>query len=174
MTHTCKVCGVTSDAAEFYKGVNTRCKECHKQKVRENRREKADYYRTYDAHRYRTDPKVKSRHRRYQATEAGKASIRASREKWLLENAGKRAAHVILNNAVRDGRVLKPDTCQTCGAPGCTIHGHHQDYTKPLDVKWVCSLCHVAIHRKEDERLSALHEAAINFDSTPKPRGKYV
>jgi len=174
MTNTCKVCGVTSDVAEFYKGVNTRCKECHKQKVRENRAEKADYYRAYDAHRYQNDPKVRKRHRRYAKTQEGKASLNAARKKWLQENAEKRACHTILNNAVRDGRAVKPNACQSCGKSDCRIEGHHHDYTKPLDVKWVCRSCHVAIHRKEDESLAKLHEAARLFDATPKPRGKNV
>jgi hypothetical protein len=174
MTHTCKVCGVTSDVAKFYSGVNTRCKECHKAKVRENRAEKADYYKTYDAYRYQHDPKVKKRHKRYAKTEAGKTSLNAAREKWLKENAEKRACHTILNNAVRDGRAMKPSACQACGATNCRIEGHHSDYTKPLDVKWLCRSCHVAEHRKDDKALLAQHEAVLLFDATPKPRGRHV
>lgn len=172
MTHTCRVCGVTSDAAEFYKGLNTRCKECHKQKVRDNRAERADYYRTYDAYRYQHDPKVKKRHRRYAQTEEGKASLKAAREKWINENAEKRACHMILNNAVRDGRAIKPDACQSCGKTNCRVEGHHHDYTKPLDVEWLCRSCHVAEHRKQDEALSVLHKSALSFDATPKARGR--
>ncbi len=152
MTNTCKVCGVTSDAAEFYGRVNTRCKECHKQKVRENRKAKADYYKEYDAYRYQNDPKVKKRHKRYQKTEAGKQSVKKSRKKWLEANAEKRAAHVILGNAVRDGRKVKPDACESCGKNNCRIEGHHEDYTKPLDVFWVCRECHVKIHNGGFER----------------------
>lgn len=174
MTKTCKVCGVTSDAAEFYKSVNSRCKECHKRKVRENRAEKAGYYRTYDAYRYQSDPRVKERHSRYAKTEAGKASLSAAREKWQERNADKRAAHVILGNAVRDGRVFKPDSCQSCGDTGCRIEGHHHDYTKPLDVKWLCRSCHVEEHRKESKHLTAQRDALLAFDATPKPRGKYA
>lgn len=146
MTYTCKVCGVTSDAAEFYKGVTSRCKECHKVKVRENRKEKAEYYRAYDAKRFQEDPKVRERHRRYQATEAGKASMREAREKWHSANPDKKAAHTILNNAVRDGRKEKPKECEVCGATG-RIEGHHHDYALPLDVKWLCRQCHVNEHK---------------------------
>jgi len=173
MTNICKVCGVTSDAAEFYAGVNTRCKECHKAKVRENRVQKADYYREYDAYRYQADPKVRQRHRRYAATEGGKAALTASRKKWHEANAEKRAAHTILNNAVRDGRAVKPANCQCCGSTG-RIEGHHKDYTLPLDVMWLCRSCHVAEHRKESEHLTRMNEAALSFDPTPKPRGKSV
>lgn len=174
MTHTCKVCGVTSDVAEFYKSVNVRCKECHKAKVRENRAEKADYYQTYDAYRYQNDPKVKKRHKRYAKSPAGIASLGKARRKWIDNNAEKRAAHTILGNAVRDGRVEKPEGCQNCGATGVRIEGHHQDYAKPLDVDWLCRSCHVMTHRENDERLLNLRSAATSFDATPKKRGMHA
>lgn len=151
MTYTCKVCDVTSDAAEFYKGVTSRCKECHKKKVRENRAEKSEYYREYDARRYQNDPRVRGRHKKYAKTEAGKKSFERARLKWQEANLDKRAAHVILGNAVRDGRVSKPDTCSKCGYNG-RIEGHHDDYALPLDVTWLCRKCHVAEHSKPKGR----------------------
>lgn len=149
MIRTCNICGTTSQASEFYSGVTNRCKECHKAKVRENRAEKAEYYRSYDAMRFQKDPKIRERHRRYQATDNGKLSIKKSREKWLLQNSDKRAAHILLGNAVRNGRLSKPNVCQVCGAGG-RIHGHHDDYAKPLDVIWCCAKCHTAIHKELD------------------------
>lgn len=168
MTYTCKVCGVTSDVAEFYKGVNTRCKECHKKKVRENRNEKAEYYKIYDAWRYQKDPNVKKRHRRYRKTEGGKAALKRSNQKWKKANAEKRAAHVLLGNAVRDGRVKKPDSCEICGDSANKIHGHHENYSEPLHVQWVCPSCHVELHRAMDNRLSQLHAAMQEFTSMTK------
>ena len=147
MTYVCKLCGADSDTHPFYNGVNTLCKECHKKKVRENRALKADYYRSYDAKRYQDDPRVKERHRHYQKSERGIASMAKSRRKWLSNNSDKRAAHIIVGNAVRDGRLGKPDHCSKCGQENTRIHGHHEDYTRPLDVIWLCQKCHVAIHR---------------------------
>jgi hypothetical protein len=147
MTYTCKVCDVTSDAAEFYKGLTSRCKECHKRKVKENRDQKADYYREYDAKRFKEDPRVKARHQRYAKTKEGKYSSTKSRVKWLTQNPDKRAAHVILGNAVRGGRVEKPKNCSICGSAG-RIDGHHHDYTMPLDVTWLCRQCHVNEHKE--------------------------
>lgn len=148
MTNTCKVCGVTSDVAEFYAGVGSRCKECHKSAVRKNRHDKAEYYKKYDADRYQNDPNVKERHRRYAKTEAGKIAFRKARQKWVEASPQKRAAHVLLNNSIRDGKVQKPENCEVCGSTG-RIEGHHHDYTKPLDVKWLCRKCHVDEHRQE-------------------------
>jgi len=151
MTYTCKVCGVTSDAAEFYRGVNTLCKECHKEKVRENRAAKADYYREYDAKRYQDDPKVKARHKRYQKTDAGKESLFRSRAKWINKKPEARAAHVILGNAVRDGRISKPSNCSKCGKYEISrkIHAHHEDYAFPLTVIWLCAQCHSDTHKDD-------------------------
>lgn len=46
-----------------------------------------------------------------------------------------------LNSAVRNGK-LKRLPCEKCGES--KSHGHHEDYSKPLDVIWLC-----AIHHKE-------------------------
>jgi hypothetical protein len=148
MTHTCKICGANSADVEFYARVTSRCKECHKVKVRENRAEKIEYYKAYDAKRYREDPRRREKNYAYAKTDAGRASHNAAHKRWMDRNAEKRACHVILGNAVRGGRIVKPDSCSMCGAGG-RIHGHHEDYTKPLDVVWVCPNCHAAIHAKD-------------------------
>ncbi len=134
---------------QFYKNDRT-CKECRKAMVRKNRAEKAEYYRAYDRERFKNDPKVAERHRRYQSTEAGKQSINRAHAKWKAGNPDRYACHNAVNNAVRDGKLVKPDSCEKCGASGVKIHGHHDDYSKPLDVRWLCPACHVEWHRNND------------------------
>ncbi len=55
-----------------------------------------------------------------------------------------------LRNAVKDGSILKPDRCQRCNKKDIKsrIHGHHHDYSKPLEVEWLCSECHGLTLRK--------------------------
>ncbi|KKK86996.1 hypothetical protein LCGC14_2757690, partial [marine sediment metagenome] len=48
----------------------------------------------------------------------------------------KKSVQVALKTAVDAGRITKPKECSTCGAGGM-IHGHHTDYSKPLEVMWV-------------------------------------
>lgn len=148
MTHKCKVCGVTSETAEFYNKVNTLCKSCHKKRVKENRAKNVEYYRAYDAARFQNDPRVKERHKRYQKTEKGKESMRAARANWINKSPEARAAHVILGNAIKNGRVEKPTNCSLCGAltKSRSLHGHHEDYAKPLEVTWLCAQCHCDTH----------------------------
>ena len=143
----CKICGATSEETVFYARVNSRCAECHKAKVKENRAAKVDHYRSYDATRFQKDPRVRARHEKYRSSDAGKESLRKAREKWRLENPEKRAAHIILGNRVKCGNVQKPDICEACSKSGCRIEGHHHDYSKPLDVKWLCSKCHSDLHK---------------------------
>ena len=47
--------------------------------------------------------------------------------------------------ALRHGKMVKPSNCQVCGIMAA-LCGHHHDYTKPLDVIWVCYSCHKLIH----------------------------
>ena len=152
MTKQCKVCGTTDKDAEFYKGVNNCCKDCHKKAARKNRAKNIEYYRDYDKNRFQNDPRVRERHKRYQKTEAGKESMSKSRKKWMGQNPEKRAAHVILGNRIRDGKIAKPDVCEDCGDRG-RLEGHHRDYSKPLDVEWLCRKCHVNRHKQHDRQI---------------------
>lgn len=50
-------------------------------------------------------------------------------------------AHRAVAVAVRTGRLIKPKTCSKCGAGGW-IQASHDDYTKPLQIEWLCVKCH--------------------------------
>ena len=144
-TMICKRCQ-KEKGGDFYAKDST-CKECRKAKVRENRKAKADYYRKYDRERYHNDPRKKEAMERYQASEKGREKASQAKKRYQEKNPDKRAAHVILGNAVRDGRVIKPESCERCGTESARIHGHHHDYAKPLDVEWLCPQCHMEAHK---------------------------
>ncbi len=42
---------------------------------------------------------------------------------------------------VKAGRITRPDNCSRCKSP-CKPEAHHPDYSKPLDVVWLCDQCH--------------------------------
>lgn len=58
-----------------------------------------------------------------------------------------RAVRQKLQKAVRAGLITRPNACDECGKP-CKPHGHHYDYSKPLDVIWLCSEHHRMKHRR--------------------------
>ena len=41
------------------------------------------------------------------------------------------------------GHLTKPQFCECCGREA-RLDGHHEDYTKPLEVLWLCRKCHRA------------------------------
>jgi hypothetical protein len=61
----------------------------------------------------------------------------------------KHAARCAVTKAISVGKLTRSDHCERCGAldrPARDgrpqIHGHHADYSKPLDVEWLCRACH--------------------------------
>jgi DNA-binding transcriptional regulator YiaG len=57
-------------------------------------------------------------------------------------------AREALNAAIASGKVVKPASCEKCGKTPKRLHGHHEDYNKPLKVIWLCPLCHSAEHKR--------------------------
>lgn len=55
-------------------------------------------------------------------------------------------AHFTVMAAIRTGR-LQPQPCQECGATK-RPHAHHEDYSRPLEVTWLCERHHRMLHGK--------------------------
>lgn len=55
----------------------------------------------------------------------------------------KYAAHQAVQTATRNG-TLTASSCVICGSNN--VHGHHDDYSKPLDVVWLCHQHHMERH----------------------------
>lgn len=74
--------------------------------------------------------------------------VQAAKDAWAARNPEKKRAQTTLNNAVRDGKVEKGE-CELAG-DDCRgrVEGHHDDYTKPLEVRWLCRKHHAQHHRK--------------------------
>ena len=56
-------------------------------------------------------------------------------------------AHKRVRRAVASGELVRPKFCEDCGAAPARIEGHHEDYSKPLEVDWLCGRCHRQRHR---------------------------
>lgn len=59
-----------------------------------------------------------------------------------LCNPEKVSARTIMYYAVKTGRLVKKESCEVCGDHTQGVEGHHTDYSKPLDVLWLCPVCH--------------------------------
>ena len=62
-------------------------------------------------------------------------------------------ARRLLRNALRHGDMAR-GVCEVCGAT--QVHGHHEDYSKPLEVQWLCPVHHTALHHKDLAAVRAL------------------
>ena len=73
--------------------------------------------------------------------------INASKKAYTRKHPERKRATTTLNNAVRDGRIMK-GPCERRGDGGCSgrVHGHHDDYSKPLEVQWLCAVHHARHH----------------------------
>lgn len=148
---TCFKCKMNLPLTEFYKhprmadGRLNKCKTCTKKDVKENWGSKREHYRAY-RREYEKRPHVYASKKRYRNTAGGKAMMQASRKRWEEQKLFALAAITMVNNAVRNGR-LKKSPCVVCGSTK-RIHGHHEDYSKPLDVIWLCQTHHKARHRE--------------------------
>ena len=80
---------------------------------------------------------------------------RATHRQKLYETTRKyRAAHPehfaakkVVECAVQDGTLVRAPVCMDCGKWYLT-EAHHPNYSKPLDVIWLCRECHRLAHRK--------------------------
>ena len=50
--------------------------------------------------------------------------------------------------ALRTGVLKKPSQCEKCLAGNLRLHAHHEDYSKPLEVIWLCPECHTILENK--------------------------
>jgi hypothetical protein len=139
MMKTCFKCSVEKELAEFYKhpqmadGRVNKCKECNKKDVTENRADKIEYYRAYDRER---------------GNRQDVGYLKEYREKY----PAKHKATSMVNNAIRDGKLFR-EPCSVCGS-GENSHAHHDDYAKPLNIRWMCAAHHSQWHKENGEGLN--------------------
>lgn len=149
----CTTCKTLKDKSEFY-GRSKRCRDCAK---------------AYQAEWVRNNPGYMTQKRKEWAERNPEKAKEIDRQKYLRRKAKQLpkepkerkpkpsiltdeerelrvAARKIYKYAVRHGH-LERRPCYVCGATE-DVDGHHTDYTKPLDVIWLCKPHHREEHRK--------------------------
>lgn len=144
----CRNCKETKSLSEFYQhpkmfdGYLNKCKECVRKRVCEHRENNLDRIRAYDRRRGRTEKRLAL----MRSVQRGKKAECAKYKKaWIERNSEKRAAHLLVQGAVSRKEIVK-GVCEVCGA--VKVEAHHDDYTKPLEVRWLCRKHHAEHHRK--------------------------
>lgn len=145
ITKKCTTCGeIKSISDEFYKSNKSHCKECVKARVRKNRAVKIDYYREFDKRRASLPHRVAAREA-YKKTDRGKETLNRSKQAWSKRNKPKRQAQGLVAYYLRAGKLTR-EPCEICGSTK-RIHAHHDDYSKPLEVRWLCPKHHSEWHK---------------------------
>lgn len=71
---------------------------------------------------------------------------RKTRHKMAPETLLKEKCRAYANTYQRRGK-LTPQPCLKCGS--LKVEKHHPDYSKPLEVVWLCRPCHRRLHEEE-------------------------
>jgi len=130
----CFKCNQIKSLDEFYRhkmmadGRLNKCKDCTKRDAYEHR------------HFSESRPRILAYDRK-----RGSRQSSADVNEYRKNNPKKYKAHIAVGNALREGKLHRPDRCSHCKVE-CKPEGHHEDYQKPLDVVWLCSECHRNLH----------------------------
>lgn len=85
-----------------------------------------------------------------------KERVREIIYKSTSKHYAKQKARLTLNYHVNAGNITKPLNCERCATNKTRIEGHHDDYSKPLEVMWLCTRCHGDRHRELREKKSQI------------------
>lgn len=134
MRKTCFKCGEEKPLEDFYRHPGTtdghlgKCKECAKADVRENRSIRRSQYAAYERQRFQRPER--------------KAQLLVMHRRRRARYPEKEKARHALNNAIRDEK-LERGVCEVCGT---MAEAHHEDYSKPFEVRWLCFKHHREAH----------------------------
>jgi hypothetical protein len=147
----CFKCNRNLDLSEYYKhpamgdGHLNKCKDCTKKDSEERRKIKEKDIKWFLSERKRHREKS----RKYRQNGLNKKYKKPEyREKWLFENPEKRKAHIEVRNALNSGKIHRHPCC-ICGNKA---QAHHEDYSKPLDIIWLCPKHHGERHVQINEK----------------------
>jgi hypothetical protein len=147
----CKVCYDQKPLTEFYKnsgmadGHMNVCKICHNKRSIEWTKRNRD--RVNENNRKRAQlPEIKLARKNYCKSEKAIVARREAVQRYRLKRPYINAAHRFVRLALEKDIWVRAKNCSQCNSSG-TIEAHHDDYTKPDVVRWLCKACHEEWHR---------------------------
>ena len=145
----CPQCGEYKPETEFSRK-DRYCKTCCAEKARARYEEKRRLY-----------PEEYERR-----LDLAKKYYQANREKYVhhfcCRSPERQSAKYAANYAQKKGRLKPPGACEDCGDALARLDKHHEDYSKPLAVVWLCRDCHSKRHR--GPRVKAQSQPAVVGD----------
>lgn len=163
----CTICKEEKSVEEFYyrkaafDKLRSDCKKCTDKRsilFIKNKLKDPDYREKYLQHKkeYTNSERGREVGRKRHFTEKRKEWVRSYRSKievrekmrratnnWKAENPEKRKAHSLVEKACRSGKLHRKPCC-VCGES--VSIAHHEDYSKPFDIIWLCSKHHNSYH----------------------------
>jgi hypothetical protein len=144
---TCIKCNVNKPYSEFYKhnmmadGHLNKCKDCTKRDVREREKKLSNDPDWVNKELERQ--RIKSARARFLFKAVNKDKKKKYISSWIKKNQEKKKAHAKVSNAIKTGKLTRKP-CEICGE--MKVQAHHEDYSKPLEVNWLCSKHHGERH----------------------------
>jgi hypothetical protein len=141
----CTRCHLVLPLDQFYKSKRyidkhlCHCKQCAKKEMKEFRKRNPIYFQEYEKNRQLLPERRKSQVE--------------SKKGWNKRNPEKRRCINMVGDRVYRKKIIKPIFCQKCGVIPKRMEGHHDDYKKPFDIKWLCLECHRKIHKSKRRSL---------------------
>ncbi len=158
---TCSTCKEIKSIACFYKqpkglyGRTGSCKECRKKTSNNWAEKNKDRKNLLERERKRDRKQYCEKWRKenpnyFKEYYKQNREIRLECNRRFWENNPERYESWKIYQRARSNRILiNPGQCQMCGTKEMKIQAHHFDYSKPLEVCWVCIECHKDVHRRK-------------------------
>lgn len=161
----CTKCGEVKPQSEFGRashrrsGFDPQCKACNASVLKAWRRANPE---KRAAQNRRARPNAEQRRATYQRTRKDRTE---QHRRWYAANREDQVAYAVrttkqwrrehpaeqrllsrawyeVARAIRNGTLIRPDSCEECLASGVPIQAAHYDYHEPLRVRWLCRSCH--------------------------------
>ena len=78
--------------------------------------------------------------------------IKVGRHYYAQQYPDRDRAHRLVAAAERRGEIIRPANCERCGHTR-KLDAHHDDYSQPLTVRWLCRPCHTHVHPKTQKNI---------------------
>lgn len=182
----CNKCGETKPLSEFYKdckaldGYRGRCKLCQNATIKCWREANPDRKAAIDKAWYEANKErhatvtkvwreanleqVAARKKAWGIANPDKvrANLERAKERWPEKFAARKAA----NHAITAGYLVR-QPCEVCGA--LEVHGHHDDYSQPLAVRWLCHKHHMEYHAQQRRSQATFYAYPVSYALDPTP-----